>query len=846
LKELEDGNTKKTIFTYYPVNGENTASGKAGMPETMTGPDNVKTTFSNYDRNGNPLSFQATDANNNPVPVVTSLVHDALNRLRGITQNLTAQGKTLVGTYNYDQYGSLTAKDPEQNANSTSGTRYDFNYNRKLKRMTDALSGITDLTYGGQNGGIDRLTKVQDPRQYARGASGKSTRFVYDKAQRLEREVDPSNRIVRYTYYDNGLLKGRYDGDPGNLLVSYTYNNHGQLLSRTRADEGYDQYTYKTNGFLDTATTYAMLNSVPTLVVSYSLDWYKNGLLKSVTDNQGHTISYGLYDGLGQRQTVTFFPGTSDQRVVTYDYDSANRPWHIIDNFGTAGNTSDDLTFTYGYDERGRRKTLDFPNNIKTTYGYDDLDQLTSLTHVINGGANIVSFGYPLYDIAGNRKSKSDTTDSTTAETYIYDPLYRIFQTVTQNGTEEFHYDGAGNRTSGPGPMDTRYETDPDANLIKKGRLYDYTYDNRGNQIARTLPVNGTDKTWIQTWDSEDRLIKVEMTKGTEVRTVTFSYDPFGRRIGKTFTIRRGATTLTNQSWGYVYDNEDIALEIFTPTSGPPEKTFFIHGPGIDEPLALVRGGQYYTYHADALGSIYAIADSNKNAVERYTYDTYGKPTQQTGFRNSYTYTGREWDKETGLYYYRARYYDPMEGRFISKDPIGFAGGDVNLYGYVQGNVINAFDPSGLWGEDVHSGIGIDGYGTYNWAMEVGFSASDAKFLALADAATDNFANWAPIAGVPGRHFNTAMGNVDTRDVFASIDLKSAIESFKEGNKCKAISMLGRGLHSLQDKYAHMGWVPIVPHLGWYDDAKFRVRALAHTREATYRYLNRFISGVQK
>jgi RHS repeat-associated protein len=60
--------------------------------------------------------------------------------------------------------------------------------------------------------------------------------------------------------------------------------------------------------------------------------------------------------------------------------------------------------------------------------------------------------------------------------------------------------------------------------------------------------------------------------------------------------------------------------------------------------------------------------------------------TPTTGFENSYTYTGREWDKETGLYYYRARYYDPMEGRFISKDPISFAGGDVNLYGYVRNN----------------------------------------------------------------------------------------------------------------------------------------------------------------
>jgi len=63
-----------------------------------------------------------------------------------------------------------------------------------------------------------------------------------------------------------------------------------------------------------------------------------------------------------------------------------------------------------------------------------------------------------------------------------------------------------------------------------------------------------------------------------------------------------------------------------------------------------------------------------------------------------YAYTGREWDKETGLYYYRARYYDPMEGRFISKDTISFSGGDVNLYGYVQNNPVNRTDPLGLFG----------------------------------------------------------------------------------------------------------------------------------------------------
>jgi RHS repeat-associated protein len=94
---------------------------------------------------------------------------------------------------------------------------------------------------------------------------------------------------------------------------------------------------------------------------------------------------------------------------------------------------------------------------------------------------------------------------------------------------------------------------------------------------------------------------------------------------------------------------------------------------------------------------ITSITDQNKNIVQSYDYDSFGMVKANTSFRNAYAYTGREWDKEAGLYYYNARYYDPIDGRFISKDPISFAGGDVNLYGYVQNNPVNYTDPTGLF-----------------------------------------------------------------------------------------------------------------------------------------------------
>jgi len=100
----------------------------------------------------------------------------------------------------------------------------------------------------------------------------------------------------------------------------------------------------------------------------------------------------------------------------------------------------------------------------------------------------------------------------------------------------------------------------------------------------------------------------------------------------------------------------------------------YVHGPDLDEPLAVAKGNSVYYYHADGAGSIVALTNNTEATVEGYTYETFGK-FQRFGnaVQNTYGFTGREYDAETGLYYYRARYYDPETGRFISKDPIGFS-----------------------------------------------------------------------------------------------------------------------------------------------------------------------------
>ena len=152
----------------------------------------------------------------------------------------------------------------------------------------------------------------------------------------------------------------------------------------------------------------------------------------------------------------------------------------------------------------------------------------------------------------------------------------------------------------------------------------------------------------------------------------------------------------------YVYDGEDILLEY----DGLENLLArYSHGQRTDQPLAVARdldssgtfeAGEQFYYQADHRGSLRKITDSTGLVANSYDYDSYGNiEASFEGIANPFTYTGREFDAESGLYFYRARYYDPATGRFINQDPIGFAAGDLNLYRYVFNNPVNLTDPDG-------------------------------------------------------------------------------------------------------------------------------------------------------
>jgi RHS repeat-associated protein len=175
------------------------------------------------------------------------------------------------------------------------------------------------------------------------------------------------------------------------------------------------------------------------------------------------------------------------------------------------------------------------------------------------------------------------------------------------------------------------------------------------------------------------------MTLAVSGGTVSFKYDPLGRRIEKSSS----ATTSV-----FAYDGNNLVEE--TNSSGAVVARY-AQTEKVDEPLAMLRSGATSYYNADGLGSVTSLTNAAGAAAETYTYDSFGKVTASAGsLTNPFQYTGRELDPETGLYYYRARYYDPAAGRFLSEDTSGFGGGDVNLYRYVGNSPVSYIDPGGL------------------------------------------------------------------------------------------------------------------------------------------------------
>ncbi|HEY6250923.1 MAG TPA: RHS repeat-associated core domain-containing protein [Candidatus Angelobacter sp.] len=319
---------------------------------------------------------------------------------------------------------------------------------------------------------------------------------------------------------------------------------------------------------------------------------------------------------------------------------------------------------SYAYDTAGRQTSMRVTGQPVVTYGYDHADWLTQITQ----SSSNTSFGY---DIAGRRTSL--TLPNGVAVSYTFDNNSRLTGITYQFGTNTlgnltYSYDALGRRTQVRGGF---------ARTGLPGVVSSATYDagnelTNWNGVAISYDANGNmlgDGTNAFTWNARDQV--------ATLNGVGLQYDAFGRRIKN-----RAGTS-------FLYDGANAAQEL----SGSTVTANLLSG-GIDEVFSRADSSGAFTPLKDALGSTIALTDLNGNLQTSYTYDPFGN-TSVTGTSNAneFQYTGRENDGN-GLYFYRARYYSPLLGRFISEDPAGFGGG-LNLYSYVFDSPTNLADPSG-------------------------------------------------------------------------------------------------------------------------------------------------------
>jgi RHS repeat-associated protein len=623
-----------------------------GQVVAIHDPLNRKTRFE-YDAAGNVT--QITDPEGNIRRFEYEPTFDRLTRFTNPLGNIT--------TFTYDARGNLTSiTDPLGQV-----TQIAYNAFGQPSSITDPLGNVTTFTYDAHG----NLAAITDP-------LGNTTERIYDEVSRLIAQTDPRGRTSHFTY--DALNRIAEIVDALNGVTSFTYDANGNLLTLTDALGHTTTYEYDNMDRL--------IRRTDPVGASESFAYDTMGNLIRHTDRKGQETTFD-YDALSRRTKACYADGTT----TTFVYDAVGRLVHASD---TAGgdilHTYDVLdrliqqttglgTVEYTYDALGRRTSMHVSGQAPVTYRYDNNSRLTQLTQ----GAQVVDFAY---DALGRRTRL--TLPNGVATEYSYDAASRLTEMIYRNATGvlgnlTYQYDAAGHRTHMGGSFARTLLPEPVAaasyDAVNRQLTFgnkQMTFDANGSLTSITDPDGVT----TFTWDARNRLAALS---GPSL-SAAFAYDSLGRRSTRQVN---GART------DFRYDGINPMQEL----SGTPAPTNMLTGLGVDEYFTRTDARGTHTLLTDALGSTLALMDSAGTVPSAYTYEPYGRiTTTGTTTPNSFQYTGRENDG-MGLYYYRARYYLPSTQRFISEDPLGFLGGDTNLYGYVLNNPVNFVDSSGLYTE---------------------------------------------------------------------------------------------------------------------------------------------------
>ncbi len=462
--------------------------------------------------------------------------------------------------------------------------------------------------------------------------------------------------------------------DPKGNNTSFSYDANGNLLSLNDALNHTTSYTYDNMDRVQTRTDPLLRQE------SYSYDL--NGNQVSATDRKGQVTTF-TYDALNRLKFVGFKTvvsggTTTYESTISYTYDAGNRMTQVVDSAGgtitRAYDNLDRLTsestpqgsISYAYDSAGRQTSMTVTGQPQVSYTYDNASRLTQISQ----SSSTTSFSY---DNANRRTSR--TLPNGVVVSYGYDNDSRLTGITYQFGSNTlgnltYSYDQLGRRVQVGGsfartglPSAISSATYDAANELTNWNGASISYDANGNMLS------GGGNAF--TWNARNQV--------ATLNHASLQYDAFGRRI------KNAAGT------SFLYDGANAVQELFGSTV-----TANLLSGGIDEIFGRTDSSGAFTPLKDALGSTIALVDSIGNVQTAYTYDPFGN-TSVTGTSNTneFQYTGRE-NEGNGLYYYRARYYSPLLGRFVGEDPLGFAGSGPNFYAYTADSPTNFSDPLGL------------------------------------------------------------------------------------------------------------------------------------------------------
>jgi len=632
--------------------------------------------------------------------IVTKWVYDTDTEslLSVINDFGTSPKLNLTSSFEYDAVGNIvTVTDPRDNVfrrkydserriieTSMSEpfefiTQHEYNLNGKMTSRRTQSPGFpvwqqTSFAYNHDG----KVTEEVDP-------LGQVTKYGYDALRRLATITDAEGRTTVLSYDERSKLAKVLDWS-SNVSQVREYSDNGKIIEVTDGNGNVTQFSYDGLDRLDRTTF-----EDATFEENTSYDDNSNVLVFTTRDNKTVTSTFDVLNRLSTK-TPQGMP------TVTYTYDLANRLTGVSTPtvMGDPGSGS----FVNSYDSAGRFYREQYPDSKQVTYQLDENGNITRLTY---------PDGYYVereYDEL-NRLTAIKLNGSSTAEVRIeYDPLSRRASMEFANGTStEYAYAlnndvlGIAHNFAGSS-VDIGYEYSNASQVVRRNVSDDQfmwhpaaagTLNYGAASDLNQYPTVGADSysynnngcltgdgVWTFGYDAINRLTSA-IKSGVNA---SYLYDPLNRQSQKDV----GGTKTR-----FIYSGAQRIAE-YNGTSGALI-TRFVHAKGLDEPVVEVTSGGAKTYfHRDRDGSIIAKSNTSGAVTNRYEYGPFGESAALSG--TTFGYTGQRYDAESGLYFYKTRYYSPAIGRFLQPDMIGYGDG-LNVYAYVDNQPVDRTDPLG-------------------------------------------------------------------------------------------------------------------------------------------------------